>query len=184
MDKKELIRRLNNVNCPFAYHPDMLDRDNFKSSFKTRIISTIFPTLKEEINNGKRLFAINTKSKDETVYYKGFGYLYTYCVANELSTKKIPVFITREHLQEAIKANDYKDLETTDSILFISNVASDCGFYSNEELRLFSNFLYNRILGGKITILDCDSLVSTGFLTGFMLRYLYNTAYVLCLSED
>ena len=183
MNTDELVRRLKLVDTPFIYYPSSLDTVNFTSGFKTSIKSQVFPTLKQYISDGKEFVVINNNTTG-SAKTKGFGYLYTYSVANELS-KKIPVIVSREELQKAIESNEADYYQTTDSILFVEGVSKDYDSYEKPEIRKFSNLLYERVRWGHQTVLDVSdtNFLGNGAVTPFLYSYLMSMGAFVDMNE-
>lgn len=172
-----LTEKLKNIKAPYEFYPEQLDNLKFTDIVKNNIKSYVFPTLKDLVDKHKTLIGVDTsKCKTYTERERLFGYLYTYSVAHNIDTKKIPVIRNRNEIQQGLE-KDTLDLELTCPLLFINGVDRNAGFFDNKALLNFSDFVYQRSSDGLITVLSFSNPdKGKEAFTTFMASHLTNTA--------
>ena len=176
--------KLNKAGCPYAFYPNVLLNIDFSSAFMTGVKSKLYPTICQLFtDNCNSMVCVATKARNDSDYLLGFGYLYSYCVDKGLPDKLLPKYVVRDELQEALDAHEY-DLLYTKATLFIDLVDSNDDYYSKEEIRKFSNYLYARSIKGYKTVLCLQKPTSEcSSVTQFIRSYLSTRAPRIALED-
>lgn len=172
-----LLEQLKRVDCAYEYYPEQLQKLHFTDGVKNKVVSFMYPSLKEFVSNKIPVICVDTSAiLDFNQREKLFGYLYTYSVKMGIGGNKIPVIRTRDEIQNLIED---KDIEQFDScpILFVDGANRNAGYYDKKAILDFSNFLYYRCSRGLITVLSLTNSKQDGeVFTPFVYSYLSNIA--------
>ena len=175
------------AGCPRSFFPSVLLKNDFSERFKTSIKSKVYPTLKTYLDDPSSIICVNTASDKVTDALLGFGYLYSYCIENGIPNKLLPMYCVRDEIQELLHYRDYENDRNklySRVPLFIDCVDTDDNMYNREEIRKFSNFIYDRQLKALPTIICLSKpLTSCDSLTPFLKVFLSNKAHFIIVKE-
>lgn len=172
-----LLEQLKRVDCAYEYYPEQLQKLHFTDGVKNKVVSFIYPSLKEFVSNKIPVICVDTSSLlDFTQKERLFGYLYTYSVKMGLGGNKIPVIRNRDEIQSLLEDKDTEVLDSS-PLLFIDGANRNAGYYDKKAILDFSNFLYSRCSKGLVTVLSLTDTKQGGdVFTPFLYSYLSNIA--------